>query len=99
LEKVFFSGVILRQMGDGKMVRAAHEFGPTSQKRDVGHPANDSMKGWSCYLHSEAVEAQLEILDTGRVAFTESVAHIVSYLRPEVGQFGSTMNVRPPKLV
>lgn len=42
--------------------------------------ANDDMKGWSHYLHSEAVEAGIEILDTSKKTLAESAAHILSYL-------------------
>jgi ABC-type glutathione transport system ATPase component len=42
--------------------------------------ANDSMTGWSLYLHQEAVEAGYEIFDTGLVPLSESVERIVSYL-------------------
>jgi energy-coupling factor transporter ATP-binding protein EcfA2 len=45
--------------------------------------ANDTMKGWSRYLHSEAVEAGIEILDTGEKTLAESVAHILMYLNPQ----------------
>ena len=43
--------------------------------------ANESMKGWSRYLHSEAMEAGLEILDTGKRTLAECVAHIAGYLQ------------------
>jgi hypothetical protein len=33
-----FWGIIARKLMDIIWVRAAHEFGPTSQKRDMGHP-------------------------------------------------------------
>jgi hypothetical protein len=42
---------------------------------------DDSMKGWSRYLHSEAVEAGIEVLDTSDQTLAESVAHIVRYLQ------------------
>lgn len=42
--------------------------------------ANASMKGWSRYLHQEAVEAGYEILDTSDTPLTESVARIATYL-------------------
>jgi hypothetical protein len=42
--------------------------------------ANNSMMGWSRYLHQEAVEAGYEILDTGLASLSESVERIVSYL-------------------
>jgi chloramphenicol 3-O-phosphotransferase len=43
--------------------------------------SNDNMKGWSRYLHQEAVEAGYEILDTSATPLSESVARIVSYLK------------------
>ena len=51
--------------------------------RDRGQPelANESMRGWSRYLHSEAVEAGIEILDTSNRTLAESVTHIVGYLQ------------------
>ena len=42
--------------------------------------ANDSMKGWSRYLHQEAIEMGCEILDTGRVSLSECVGRIANYL-------------------
>ena len=44
--------------------------------------ANESMAGWSRYLHNEAAEAGYEILDTSAVPLAESIARIVSYLQP-----------------
>jgi hypothetical protein len=51
---------------------------------DRGQPelANDSMRGWSRYLHSEAVKEGIEILDTGVNSLEESVARVLTYLRP-----------------
>lgn len=43
--------------------------------------ANENMKGWSRYLHNEAVESGVEILDTGSRALADSVAHVVGYLK------------------
>jgi hypothetical protein len=43
--------------------------------------SNENMKGWSRYLHQEAVEAGYEILDTSATPLPESVARIVSYLK------------------
>jgi len=43
--------------------------------------ANESMKGWSRYLHDEAVEAAIEVLDTGKRTLAESVEYIVSRLQ------------------
>jgi len=50
---------------------------------DRGQPelANESMRGWSRYLHSEAVEAGIDVLDTGKNTLAESVAHVVKYLQ------------------
>ena len=46
--------------------------------------ANESMMGWSRYLHQEAVEAGYEILDTGATPLAETVARVLSYLAPVV---------------
>ena len=43
--------------------------------------ASESMKGWSRYLHDEAVEAGIEVLDTGKRTLAESVEYIVSCLQ------------------
>jgi len=43
--------------------------------------ANESTRGWSRYLHSEAIEAGTEVLDTGKSTLAESVEHIVRYLQ------------------
>jgi adenylate kinase family enzyme len=43
--------------------------------------ANESMMGWSCYLHEEAVQFGYEVLDSGAMTLAESVERIVSYLR------------------
>ena len=50
--------------------------------RDRRQPelANDSMKGWSRYLHTEAVEEGIEVLDTSTQTLAESVAHVMTYL-------------------
>ena len=42
--------------------------------------AHEQMRNWSKYLHCEAVEAGLEILDTGAHTLEENVAHILAYL-------------------
>jgi adenylate kinase family enzyme len=42
--------------------------------------ANESMAGWSRYLHQEALEAGVEILDTGEIPLEETVNRIASYL-------------------
>ncbi|HEV2710597.1 MAG TPA: AAA family ATPase [Edaphobacter sp.] len=42
--------------------------------------ANESMKGWSRFLHQEALEAGYEILDTGRIPIAESVQRIANYM-------------------
>jgi chloramphenicol 3-O-phosphotransferase len=45
--------------------------------------ANESMKGWNRYLHNEALEAGVEIIDTSANTLAESVARIIAYLRPD----------------
>ena len=50
--------------------------------------ADENMEGWSQYLHDEAEEAGLEILDTGKRTLAQSVAHIAEYLQPS-GQAGA----------
>jgi hypothetical protein len=42
--------------------------------------ANESMAGWSRYLHQEALEAGVEILDTGEMPLKETVNRIASFL-------------------
>ncbi|WP_158941553.1 AAA family ATPase [Granulicella sp. S190] len=42
--------------------------------------ANESMMGWSRFLHEEALQGGYEILDTGAITLTESVRRIVRYL-------------------
>jgi hypothetical protein len=51
--------------------------------RDRQQPelANENMKGWSRYLHNEALESGVEVLNTGSCAFADSVSHIVGYLK------------------
>ena len=43
--------------------------------------ANENMRGWSEYLHGEAVEAGFEVLDTGRRALGDSVGYVVGMLK------------------
>jgi hypothetical protein len=43
--------------------------------------ANESMMGWSKYLHEEAVEFGYEVLDSGAMTLAESMKRIVRYLR------------------
>jgi hypothetical protein len=43
--------------------------------------ANESMMGWSRYLHGEAVEAGYEVLNSGPMTLGESVEQVLSYLR------------------
>jgi hypothetical protein len=66
--------VILVECDD--KIRAAR----LTHDREQPELANDSMMGWSRYLHQEAVEEGYEILDTGLVPLSESVERIVSYL-------------------
>ena len=42
--------------------------------------ANESMMGWSRYLHREALEAGYEILDTTNLSLSDSVTYVVSIL-------------------
>ena len=51
--------------------------------RGRGSPelVNEQMRGWSRYLHQEAVEAGLEILNTAVTPQEESVKRIFNYLR------------------
>lgn len=43
--------------------------------------AHEQMRNWSRYLHGEAMQAGIEVLDTGALALDESVARIVNYLQ------------------
>lgn len=43
--------------------------------------ANESMMGWSRYLHEEAVALGCEVLDNGSLTLAESVEKVLSYLR------------------
>ena len=52
-----------------------------TRHREQPELANESMFGWSRYLHDEAVEAGLEVLDSGALSVVESVERIVGYLR------------------
>ena len=45
--------------------------------------ANESMLGWSRYLHREALEAGCEILDTTNLSLAESVSHVLSILEDQ----------------
>lgn len=40
--------------------------------------ANESMMGWSRYLHKEALEAGYEILDTTNLSLSDSVSYVLS---------------------
>lgn len=42
--------------------------------------ANESMMGWSRYLHREALEAGCEVLDTTNLSLSESVKYVLSIL-------------------
>jgi hypothetical protein len=42
--------------------------------------ANESMMGWSRYLHGEALEAGFEILDTTNLSLSDSVKYVLSIL-------------------
>lgn len=58
---------------------------PTRDARLLGRGspelANEQMRNWSKYLHSEAVDAGLDIMDTSAHSLKENVAHILSYLQ------------------
>jgi len=51
--------------------------------------ANESMMGWSRYLHLEAVEAGYEILDTSNLSLADSVGVVLTILQepPRPGVF------------
>lgn len=55
--------------------------------------ANESMMGWSRYLHREALEAGCEILDTSNLSLSESVSSVLSvfegHRKPIVGDRSS----------
>ena len=46
--------------------------------------ANESMMGWSRYLHQEALEAGYEILDTTNLSLSDSVRYVLSILGAHV---------------
>jgi hypothetical protein len=48
--------------------------------------SNESMMGWSRYLHQETVEAGYEILDTTNRSLAESVGVVLTILRKLPGQ-------------
>ena len=48
--------------------------------------ANESMMGWSRYLHQETVEAGYEILDTTNLSLAESVGVVLTILEEHPGQ-------------
>ena len=52
--------------------------------------ASESMKGWSRYLHQEAIEAGFEILDTTGLSPAESTAHILNALQTVEADHEST---------
>ena len=43
--------------------------------------ANESMMGWSRYLHQEAIDAGYEVFDTTGISPAESTAHILEAMR------------------
>jgi energy-coupling factor transporter ATP-binding protein EcfA2 len=43
--------------------------------------ANESMRGWSRYLHNEALKSGVEVLDTGSSTLSDSVSRIVGHLK------------------
>jgi dephospho-CoA kinase len=75
LQNISNARVIVVECDDStRDARLIHERGQSEL-------ANDGMRDWSHYLHSEAVEAQIEILDTSRMTLAESVARIAKYLQ------------------
>lgn len=48
--------------------------------------ANESMMGWSRYLHQEAIEAGYEVLDTTGLSLAESTAYILDALQTAVAR-------------
>ena len=48
--------------------------------------ANESMIGWSRYLHREALEAGYEILDTTNLSLSDSVRYVLSILEDHTKQ-------------
>jgi hypothetical protein len=49
--------------------------------REQPELANESMRGWSRYLHEEALKSGVEVLDTGSCSLADSVSHIVALLK------------------
>ena len=49
--------------------------------REQPELANESMKGWSRYLRSEAMESGIDVLDTSERTVAESVARVIRYLQ------------------
>jgi dephospho-CoA kinase len=47
--------------------------------------ANESMMGWSRYLHQEALQGGYEILDTTHLSLSDSVEYVLSLLRDHRG--------------
>jgi hypothetical protein len=43
--------------------------------------ANENMRGWSRYLHNEALESGVELLDSGSRTLSDCVSHIVDHLK------------------
>ena len=48
--------------------------------------ANESMTGWSRYLHKEALEAGCEFLDTTHQSLSDSVSYVLSVLEDDCGK-------------
>ena len=45
--------------------------------------ANESMMGWSRYLHREALEAGYQVLDTTRLSLSDSAGYVLSILEDQ----------------
>jgi predicted kinase len=53
-----------------------------TQERLQPELANESMMGWSRYLHQETITAGYEILDTTALSLTESIQQVLAALEP-----------------
>ena len=49
-------------------------------EREQPELANESMAAWSHYLHQEALDLNISILNTGAIAIDDSIRYVVSLL-------------------
>lgn len=56
--------------------------------------ANESMMGWSRYLHREAFETGCEILDTTNLSLSDSVKYVLSILDDHEGRLNAILHNR-----